>query len=107
MKDEIDPTTVSDVNIHEVPQERTQLKALLSINPNYFGTVEGSDFPVVTAMSGDTTYEELRCVSFNPEQNLLEAIVSVKRPFGYGGNLCQTGSFECCEVLPRLRRRVG
>ncbi|MDQ6949345.1 MAG: hypothetical protein M3256_24610, partial [Actinomycetota bacterium] len=94
MKDDIDPTIVSDAPNHVVPESRAKLKALLSTNPNYFGTVEGSTLPVVEAMSGDTTYEELEYVSFNPEQSLLEATVSVKRPFGYGGDLCQTGSHE-------------
>jgi hypothetical protein len=80
--------------VHDVPHERVKFKALLAKNPNYFGTVAESELPVVVAMSGNTTYEELDCVSFNPDQDLLEATVSVKLPFGYGGNLCSAGSRE-------------
>ncbi len=77
-----------------VPVERAGFKALLVTNPNYFGTAEDSGFPVVTEIAGDTTYEQIDCVSYNPDLNLLEATISVKLPYGYGGGLCQDGSLE-------------
>ncbi len=79
---------------HVVPTERHLFKALLSANPNYFGTAVGSALPVVTKMAGDTTYEQLDCVSLNPQLNTIEGTVSVKHPFGYGGGLCSIGSRE-------------
>jgi hypothetical protein len=42
----------------------------------------------------DTSYEQLTCVGFNPETNFLEATIAVKRPTGYGGDLCGSGSTE-------------
>jgi hypothetical protein len=44
--------------------------------------------------SADTTYEEVMGVGYNLERNELEAIVHIKRPTGYGGNLCSPGSQE-------------
>lgn len=42
----------------------------------------------------DTTYEELRCVGYDRDQDLLHGIVQIKRPSGYSGNLCKKGSRE-------------
>lgn len=78
----------------EVPLERSNFHALLATNPNYFGTLPGFDFPVQQAKQGDTTYEELSCVSFSPERNRLEATVQIKQTFGYSGGLCSPGSSE-------------
>ena len=43
---------------------------------------------------GDTSYEELRCVGLRPHSDMLEAVLTVKRPFGYSGGLCTKGSTE-------------
>ncbi|HET8550370.1 MAG TPA: hypothetical protein VFL57_20305 [Bryobacteraceae bacterium] len=45
-------------------------------------------------VSGNTFWEELTCVGYNPQTNLLEAVVSIKRSTGYSGGLCTTGSKE-------------
>ncbi|HEV2451372.1 MAG TPA: hypothetical protein VGS62_05555, partial [Streptosporangiaceae bacterium] len=79
---------------HVVPAERGTFKSLLITNPNYFGTAQESGFPVVTEIAGDTTYEEIDCISYNPDLNLLEATISIKQQSGYGGGLCQAGSLE-------------
>ena len=42
----------------------------------------------------DTTYEELGCVGYQPQLRKLEAVVYVKKHFGYGGDLCSPGSPE-------------
>ena len=48
-----------------------------------------------TAVSqGNTTWEELTCVGFNPQLSLLEAVVSIKQSTGYSGGLCTAGSPE-------------
>lgn len=77
-----------------VPAERAGFKSLLLANPNYFGTAEETGFPVVTEIAGNTTYEQISCVSYNPDLNLLEATISIKLQNGYGGGLCQAGSLE-------------
>jgi len=47
----------------------------------------------VIANSGNTYYEQIQSVSYNPDLQLLEAIVSTKRDSGYNGNLCTAGSY--------------
>lgn len=74
--------------------ERSQLREILLKNPNYFGTVGASAFKPVKKMAGNTKYEELTCIGFNPAQDLLEATVQIKLPYGYGGNLCAAGTTE-------------
>ena len=75
-------------------KDRRQFKALLLSNPNYFGNLINSPFPVVKQISGNTYWEQLTCVGFNPELVQLEAVVSIKRSTGYGGGLCTDGSTE-------------
>ena len=77
-----------------VEKERAEFKTLLAANPNYFGTVPGSRLKAVTKIKANTKYEEIRCVGFYPELDLLEAIIDVKLPSGYKGTLCNGGSFE-------------
>jgi hypothetical protein len=47
----------------------------------------------VTANSGNTYYEQIQSVSYNPDLQLLEAILSTKRDSGYNGSLCTAGSY--------------
>jgi len=42
----------------------------------------------------NTTYEELVCAGLNTATDTLGAVIHVKKPFGYSGNLCQAGSRE-------------
>jgi hypothetical protein len=42
----------------------------------------------------NTTYEELACTGFRPEDDSVTAVVTIKRPNGYSGSLCQQGSDE-------------
>ncbi|MDB5009531.1 MAG: hypothetical protein JWQ06_320, partial [Mucilaginibacter sp.] len=69
-----------------------------------FSALHASDHPsVVEALntlkenvvtySGNTFYEELQSVSYNPDFQTLEAIFVMKQAFGYNGNLCTNGSF--------------
>jgi hypothetical protein len=74
--------------------ERGQFRTLLLKNPNYFGSFPDLKIAPVKPMSTNTKYEELRCVAFHPESDLLEAIVNIKLSKGYKGNLCSHGSFE-------------
>jgi hypothetical protein len=43
---------------------------------------------------GNTTYEELACIGFQPELNQLQAVVYIKQPVGYLGDICSAGSQE-------------
>ena len=43
---------------------------------------------------GNTTYEELRCVGYRPEDNTVTAVLTVKQGGGYSGRLCSNGSTE-------------
>ena len=76
----------------EVPTERAQFRALLVGNPNYFGTLPTSPFKPVIKLQGNTTYEELKCAGFHPQANRLDAVVFVNQQFGYGGDVCSSGS---------------
>ncbi len=75
-------------------EERTNFNKLLVQNPNYFGTLAESSFPAVLDVKGNTGFEELTCVGFNPLLDQVEATVAIKLPDGYGGDLCSPGSTE-------------
>ncbi len=75
-------------------QARTQVRALLAANPNYFGNLADSPFQAVLPLQGNTFYEEIGCVGYHPQQEYLEAVIYVKQPSGYSGGICQAGSLE-------------
>jgi len=76
------------------PKQRVGFKTLLLSNPNYFGNLAGSKFQPVFPLSGDTYYEKLTCVGYQPQQKRLEAVVHVYQPGGYGGGICSPGTPE-------------
>jgi len=78
----------------EVEVERKQFRELILAHPNYFGTLKESKLPPKKPMSNNTSYEELKCVGFNPETQYLEAVVHIKRTSGYGGDICTPGTPE-------------
>lgn len=75
-------------------KERGQFLELLKQNPNYFGTLPISELKPVTLMQSDTRYEELKCIGLYPERNFLEAVLEIKLPYGFLGDLCSPGSYE-------------
>ena len=77
-----------------VQPERSQYKFLLAKNANYFGTLPESKLKPVLKLIADTSYEQLTCVGYNPDTTNMEATFSIKKPFGYSGDLCHLGSFE-------------
>lgn len=77
-----------------VEQERLLFRSLILQNPNFFGNLKGSSFKAVKSIASNTTYEELKCVGFHPQLNRLEAVVWVKQPSGYSGDICTAGSPE-------------
>lgn len=78
----------------EIEIERKQFRTLILSNPNYFGNVTLSTFKSVKSIQGDRTYEELMCVGLNPPYDRLEAVIHVKKNFGYGGVICSRGTRE-------------
>lgn len=77
-----------------IERERVQFRRLLAGNPNYFGNLPSSPFQPVKKIVSNTTYEQVTCVGYNPDRSQLEATVQIKRPTGYGGDLCQDGTVE-------------
>ena len=73
---------------------RSNMKALLLANPNYFGTLKDSKYQAVLNIQGDTAYESIGCVGYNPQLSRLEAEVNIKQDSGYLGDICSKGSSE-------------
>lgn len=70
----------------------------LLANPNYFGNLTDLKLPgipkAVLKKVGDTSFEELTCIGYNPDTEILTAIVRIKQQSGYGGDACTDGSQE-------------
>ena len=81
-------------NIEELLRHRKELNKLLAVNPNYFGNLVDTPFAPKLEIVQDTVFEEVTCLGFNPDTDVLEATVHVKLPTGYGGDLCRPGSTE-------------
>lgn len=79
-------------NSFEIEPERRQFKQLLAVNPNYFGNLPLSKLPSILNMVGNTTYEEIGGVGYNPDLDLLEAVVRIKMSHGYDGGIGAGGS---------------
>jgi hypothetical protein len=43
---------------------------------------------------GDTSFEQLSCIGARPSNEVLEGVITIKKPLGYSGSLCSTGSRE-------------
>lgn len=81
--------------MHEAhSKERATFKGLILGNPNYFGNLSESPFQSVVSICCNTHYEELACVGYHPQQEMLEAVVYVYQPSGYGSDVCGPGSPE-------------
>src|SRR5260370_389280 len=74
--------------------ERQNFVPRILENPNYFGNLEGRAFQPVKPIKFNTSYEELVCVGLQPQLDRLEAVIDIKRPTGYGGDICTAGSYE-------------
>lgn len=74
--------------------ERAQFLALLLSNPNYFGNLKASPFKSKLSIKMNTTYEEIGCVGFQSQFDRLQAVVYIKEPWGYGGEVCFPGTPE-------------
>src|SRR3954447_3241225 len=77
-----------------IEKERAKFTQLLLANSNHFGTVLDTKLNAVKEMAFNTKYEEVRCVAYESDKQLLEAVVRIKLPYGYGGGPCFGGSTE-------------
>ena len=73
---------------------RATFKVLQLSNANYFGNLKESKLKPVELIAGNVFYEELKCVSYNPATQLLNAAITIKQGGGYSGGPCTNGSFE-------------
>lgn len=73
---------------------RQNFKVLQLSNANYFGNIKESTLKPVILITGNTFYEELKCVSYNPVTQMLNAAISIKQQLGYYGGACTHGSIE-------------
>lgn len=86
-------------NVKAAPPEREHMQLLMLQNPNYFGTLSkknplAGQFKAVKAIQGNTTYEQITCVGYNPQMKSLTAIVKLNENGGYNGGACAAGSKE-------------
>jgi len=75
-------------------KERAKFKTLLLSNPNFFGNLKDSQFKAEISIQLNTFYEEIGCVGYHPQANRLEAVLFVRQPSGYGGDVCSNGTQE-------------
>lgn len=83
-----------DVDAPDVPETRSNFGRLVMQNPNYFGNRPSLSFEPATEKVGDTSYETVACVGYDPGVSQLEAVVRLERDAGYGGDVCTDGSVE-------------
>lgn len=83
-----------DVRPVEPEAERESFKLMLIANPNYFGNLTESLFKPVKTMSGNTHYEEIVCLGYQPQLRQLEAVVHIYQGAGYGTDICGPGTPE-------------
>jgi hypothetical protein len=88
------PKAAETTTTPKMEKERSEFRQLLLQNANYFGHLEKSTLKAVKKIVANTSYEQLNCVGYNPDKQFLEATISIKQPFGYGGDLCHTGTTE-------------
>lgn len=87
-KDEAKP------DVKQILKLRSNFSELLLDNPNYFGNLPQFKSKPMCKILKDSHFEDISCVGFNQEQDLLYAVVRVKQDSGYNGNLCSCGSYE-------------
>jgi len=104
VKYEVAKTEAFNIDVPEklidkkVESERVQFKQLIAMNPNYFGNITDeaivANYQSICPMKNKTKYEEIRCVGLYPEDDLLEAVIEIKLPYGFKGPLCDKGGKE-------------
>ena len=92
----INPPIFEPISIGKMTPElaRQNFHAVLLANPNFFGNVKESPFQPILNIVGDTAYESIGCVGYNPQLEQLRATINIKQSGGYSGGLCSSGSEE-------------
>ena len=85
--------TIQETTLEHV-ELRPHFKTLQLENPNYFGNLKESKQKAAILIAGNTFYEELKCVSYHPSTQILNAAILLKQGAGYSGGPCTNGSFE-------------
>jgi hypothetical protein len=75
--------------IADLPRERRLFKELL-LAKHFHPTPPPEGEPPV----GDTSYEQLLCIGYQPALQQLNAVVELKLDSGYSGGICTSGSTE-------------
>jgi hypothetical protein len=90
------PPSFEQVSLTKLSPElaRQNFHALLLANPNFFGNLAESPYKPVLPIQGDTAYESIGCVGYNPQLAQLRATINIKQTSGYSGGICTTGSEE-------------
>jgi hypothetical protein len=90
------PPSFEQVSLTKLSPElaRQNFHALLLANPNFFGNLADSPYKAVLSIQGDTAYESIGCVGYNPQSNQLRATINIKQTAGYSGGICTSGSEE-------------
>jgi hypothetical protein len=89
-----EPVEPAEEELTRMTEQRQQISRLLAENPNYFGNLPNLGFEPAFELIANTAFERLGCAALNPDAGVLEATVQIRRPFGYGGDLCSSGSTE-------------
>lgn len=84
----------TELNESQIERARTDFCQLLIKNANYFGNLPQSKLKPELLIKKEIAFEDISCVGFNPDQDMLYAIIRIKRETGYGGSLCSSGSYE-------------
>lgn len=83
-----------ELNDKQLLQARQEFKTYLTIGEKGFSRLKMKTPLEFLQSKGNTSFEELGCVGYNPAFKELTAVVKIKRTSGYGGNLCSKGSYE-------------
>jgi hypothetical protein len=77
---------------------RQNFKYLLLQNPNHFGNLSDLKLKYLPKpmqnIVASKSFEELTCLGYNPDTDILTAVVEIKKEAGYSGGPCTDGSQE-------------
>ena len=94
----VEPHRFALAQLNQLMQTPTAGESLMA--SGFTGALAGLEInlqEIITKLfpaDGDTRYEQLECVGFNQDQNVLSGVIRVKLPNGYSGGLCTAGSQE-------------
>lgn len=96
-QDKVEPKRFAFAHVKKLLAQQGHVEELLAAGVKSFFSGLKIDVPDLLqqlATDGDTSYEELECVGLDNERDELVAVIRVKKPYGYCGDLCKHGSTE-------------